>query len=174
MSDAFAHCLRLDQIRDGERIGLIADEGERSAVAERFGLPSLERFEAHAVLYRTTDGIRAEGRVAASLEQSCVVTGKPVPAHVDEPFSIEFRREPDVRRSDEEIELDPNDCDVVFHDGSTIDLGSAIADTLALGLPAYPRSPDSEVVLKEAGILTEAEASPFAALGQLLKGSSDS
>ena len=28
MSDRFAHQLRLDQIRDGERLDLIADEGE--------------------------------------------------------------------------------------------------------------------------------------------------
>ena len=173
MTDAFAHRLRLDQIRDGERIDLVADERERRAVAERLGLPSIHRLEAHAVLYRTTEGIRAEGRVAASLEQSCVVTGEPVPAHVDEAFAIAFMREPEVRRSDEEIELDPNDCDVVFHDGSTIDLGSAIADTLALGLPAYPRSPGAEAALKEAGILTEAEASPFAALAQLMKGNDE-
>jgi uncharacterized metal-binding protein YceD (DUF177 family) len=97
-----------------------------------------------------------------------------VPAHVDEPFEIAFIPEPQVSRSDEEIELNPAECDVVFHDGSTIDLGSAIADTLALGLPAYPRSPAAEAVLKEAGILTEAEASPFAALAQLMKGSGDS
>ena len=174
MMDSFAHRLRLDQIRDGERVDLIADEAERSAIADRLGLPSIERLEAHATLYRTADSVRAEGRVGASLEQDCVITGDPVPAHVDEAFQIAFLPEPQVSRSEEEIELDPTDCDVVFHDGSTIDLGSAIADTLALGLPTYPRSPGAEAVLKEAGILTEAEASPFAALAQLMKGSSDS
>jgi uncharacterized metal-binding protein YceD (DUF177 family) len=174
MTESFAHRLRLDQIRDGERIDLTADEAERRAIAARLGLQSLERLDAHATLYRKTDSVRAEGRVIASLDQSCVITGDPVPAHVDEPFEIAFIPEPQVGRSDEEIELHPTDCDVVFHDGSTIDLGSAIADTLALGLPAYPRSPAAEAALKEAGILTGAEASPFAALAQLLKGSSDS
>jgi uncharacterized metal-binding protein YceD (DUF177 family) len=172
--ECFAHRLRLDQIRDGERIDLTADEAERRAVADRLGLQSLERLEAHATLYRKADSVRAEGRVIASLDQSCVITGDPVPAHIDEPFEIAFIPEPQVSRSEEEIELDTGDCDVVFHDGSTIDLGSAIADTLALGLPAYPRSPGAEAVLKEAGILTEAEASPFAALAQLMKGSGDS
>lgn len=174
MTDDFAHRLRLDRIRDGDRIDLIADEAERGSIAERLALPSLDRLEAHAVLYRTGDAIRAEGRVVASLEQSCVVTGERLPAHVDEAFAIAFMSEPQVGRSDEEIELDPQDCDVVFHDGSTIDLGSAIADTLALGLPAYPRSPGAEAILKESGILTEAEAGPFAALAQLRKGNSDS
>ena len=174
MTDTFAHRLRLDQIRDGERIDLIADEAERSAIAERLALPSLERLEAHAILYRTGDAIRAEGRIAAALDQSCVVSGEPVPARVDEAFAIAFMSEPEVSRSDEEIELAPDECDVVFHDGSTIDLGSAIADTLALGLPAYPRSPGAEAALREAGILSEAEASPFAVLARLQKGDSDS
>jgi len=174
MSDNFAHHLRLDRIHDGDRIDLVADETERGAVAARFGLQSLERFEAHVTLNRTKGGVRAEGRIVASLFQSCVITGDAVPAHVDEAFNIAFLPEPEVSRSEEEIELDPTDCDVVFHDGSTIDLGSAIADTLALGLPAYPRSPGAEAALKEAGILTEAEASPFAALAQLMKGGGDS
>jgi len=172
--DRFAHQLRLDQIRDGERIDLSADETERHAVSERLGLQSLERLEAHATLNRKGASVRAEGRVVASLDQSCVITGDPVPAHVDEAFEIAFVPEPQVSGSEEEIELDPTECDVVFHDGSTIDLGSAIADTLALALPAYPRSPGADAVLKEAGILTEAEASPFAALAQLMKGSGDS
>ena len=174
MSDNFAHHLRLERIHDGERIDLVANEAEREAIAERFGLRSLERLEAHATLYRTGDSVRAEGRLAAALDQNCVITGDAVPARVDEAFEIVFLPEPQVARSEEEIELDPAECDVVFHDGSTIDLGSAIADTLALGLPAYPRSPGAEAALKEAGILTETEASPFAALSQLIKGSGDS
>jgi uncharacterized metal-binding protein YceD (DUF177 family) len=174
MMDSFAHRLRLDQIRDAERIDLTADEAERRAVADRLGLQALERLDAHVTLYRNADSVRVEGRVIASFEQSCVITGDPVPVHVDEPFEIAFIPEPQVGRSEEEIELHPAECDVVFHDGSAIDLGSAIADTLALGLPAYPRSPGAEAVLKEAGILTEAEASPFAALAKLMKGSGDS
>lgn len=174
MTDGFAHRLRLDQIRDGERIELTADETERRAIAERLGLQSLGRLDAHAMLHRTADSVRAEGRIVASLDQSCVITGVAVPAFVDEPFEIAFIPEPQVSRSEEEIELAPTDCDVVFHDGGTIDLGSAIADTLALGLPTYPRSPGAEAGLKEAGIMTEAEASPFAALAQLMKGSGDS
>jgi uncharacterized metal-binding protein YceD (DUF177 family) len=174
MTDTFAHRLRLDQIRDGERLDLSAGDAERKAIADRLGLQSLERLDAHATLYRNGESIRAEGRVVAALDQSCVVTGDAVPAHVDEPFEIVFVPEPQVSRSAEEIELDPRDCDVVFHDGATIDLGNAIADTLALGLPAYPRSPGADAALKEAGVLTEAEAGPFAALAQLRKGNSDS
>jgi uncharacterized metal-binding protein YceD (DUF177 family) len=173
MTDRFAHRLKLDAIRDGDRLELTADETERREVAERLGLQSLACLQAHATLTRKNARIEADGRILASLEQRCVVTGDPVPAHVDEAFSLVFMRAPDSR-SDEEIELGSADCDVVFHDGSTIDLGGAIADTLALSLDPYPRSAGADAALKEAGILSEAEAGPFAALAQLKKGSEGS
>ena len=113
--------------------------------------------------------MRATGRVAASLEQRCVVTGEPVAAHVDEPFEIAFVPEPRAGDVPEEVELRPEDCDVVFHDGAAIDLGTAIADTLALSLDPYPRSAAAEAALREAGVLSEEEAGPFAVLAQLKK-----
>ena len=166
MSDDFAHRLPLNQIRDGERIELSADESERARIAERLGLRSLDRLEAHATLERKGEIVRARGRLKAGLGQSCVVTGDPVEAHADEPFDIYFLPEP-AGEADEEVELIESDCDVVFHDGSAIDLGSAIADTLALSLDPYPRSAGAEAALKEAGVLSEAEAGPFAALAKL-------
>lgn len=166
MSD-FGHTLNLDQIRDGDRIDITADEGECRAVADRLGLLSLDRLEAHAVLSRDGQKIRATGRLKATLEQSCVATGDPVPAHVDEPFELMFLPEPKSGGGDEEIELGEGDLDTIFHDGSAIDLGGAIADTLALSLDPYPRSAGADAALKEAGVLTEEEASPFAALAAL-------
>jgi uncharacterized metal-binding protein YceD (DUF177 family) len=172
MTDEFAHRLPLNQIRDGERIELNADESERAGIADRLGLRSLDRLDAHATLERQTEIVRARGRLKASLCQSCVVTGEPVEAHADEPFDIYFLPEPDSGSSDEEVELVESDCDVVFHDGSTIDLGGAIADTLALSLDPYPRSAGAEAVLKEAGVLSEAESGPFAALAKLKRNDS--
>ena len=169
MTDRFAHHLRLDQIRDGERLDLIADEGERAAVAKRLGLESLSCLEAHVVLSRKDDVIRAAGRLAAALDQSCVVTNEPVPAHIDEPFQLVFMPEPESGRPDEEVELGGGDLDVVFHDGAEIDLGGAIADTLALSLDPYPRSAGADAALKETGVLSEAQASPFAVLASLKK-----
>jgi uncharacterized metal-binding protein YceD (DUF177 family) len=173
MTDDFAHRLPLNQIRDGERIELIADEGELRRVADRLSLRSLDRLEAHATLERKGEIVRARGRLKAALCQSCVVTGEPVDASADEPFDIYFLPEPTPESSDEEIELAQADCDVVFHDGSAIDLGSAIADTLALALDPYPRSAGADAVLREAGVLTEAEAGPFAALAKLKRSDSE-
>jgi uncharacterized metal-binding protein YceD (DUF177 family) len=165
MSD-FAHHLTLGQIRDGSRLELHADEAERAAVAERLALPSLSRFEAQVTLTRDGDEVRASGRLVASLEQSCVATGDPVPAHVDEPVLLLFRPEP-TGAPDTEIELSEDDCDVVFHDGAVVDLGTALADSLSLALDPYPRSPQAADALKEAGVLSEDQAGPFSALAAL-------
>jgi uncharacterized metal-binding protein YceD (DUF177 family) len=174
MSEGFEHRLPLNQIRDGERVALIADEPERRRVAERLGLPSLERLEAHATLSRDKDRVRARGRLKAELTQHCVVTGDPLVASADEPFDIMFLPQPDSPgQPEEEVELSQGDCDVVFHDGSSIELGEAIADTLGLSLDPYPRSAGADAALKEAGVLSEAEAGPFAALAQLKRGDSD-
>ena len=169
MSDGFAHAVRIDTIRDGDRLDLAADEAERATIAGRLGLGAIDRLEAHVTLERKGEVIRAQGRLVASLEQRCVVTGEPVPAHVDEPFSLLFLPEPEAG-GDEEIELGEEDCDTVFYDGAAIDLGSAIADTLALSLDPYPRSAEADAALKDAGVMSEEQASPFAELARLKKG----
>jgi len=172
MSD-FAHRLKLDQIRDGERLDLVADEAERIAVAERLDLVGLNRLDAHAILARDGQQVRASGRLQAALEQSCVVTGQAIAAHVDEAFDILFVPERTADHSGDEVELDEQECDVVFHDGAAIDLGAAIADTLALSVDPYPRSAGAEAALKEAGVMTEEEASPFAVLAALKRSGSE-
>ena len=173
MTDGFAHRLPLDSIRDGERLDLVANEAERRIVAGRLGLPSLDRLEAHVTIQRDGATVRVRGRLQAALDQHCVVTGEPVAALIDEPFELAFMPEPAAARADDEVELAAADCDVVFHDGSAIDLGSAIADTLALALDPYPRSAGADAALKEAGVMTEEQASPFAALARLRGGDSD-
>lgn len=171
MFEDFGHRVALDRIRDGERIDLAADDKERSAISDRLGLRSLDRLEAHVSLDRDGKAVRATGRIRASLEQSCVATGEPVAALVDEPFEIAFVPEPDPQSPDEEIELSEDECDTVFYEGAAIDLGSAIADTLALSLDPYPRCAEADAALKEAGVLDETEAGPFAALAKLKGGS---
>ncbi len=173
MSACFSHELRLDQIRSGERIDLSASDSEREAIARDLGLVSLTKLDAHAILERTGEDVRATGRVQAALKQACVVTGATVAAHVDEPFDLRFVPGAHDLAADSEIELGAEDCDVVFHDGAVIDLGQAVVDTLALGIDPFPRSAGADAALKEAGIMTEAESSPFAALAAL-KGKLDS
>jgi uncharacterized metal-binding protein YceD (DUF177 family) len=165
MSEDFSHRLALAQIRDGERIDLVAGEAERAAIARRLGLVSIDRLDAHAVLERSGGEVRATGRIKAALAQSCVASGEPLPARVDEAFELRFVPEPNGK-PDDEVELDPKELDVVFHDGAGIELGAAIADTLMLSLDPYPRGPNADAALQAAGVLSEEQAGPFAALAK--------
>ncbi len=165
MSEDFSHRLVLDQIRDGERIDLVADETERAAIAKRLGLMSIDRLEAHVVLERNGGEVRATGRIKAALTQSCVASGETLPARVDEAFELRFVPEPSGK-PDDEVELDPKELDVVFHDGAGIELGAAIADSLMLSLDPYPRGPNADAALQAAGVLSEEQAGPFAALAK--------
>ena len=170
MSD-FAHRLPIDQIRDGARMDLTADEAERAAVAERLGLIGLHRFEAHVTLRREGRIVDCAGRIKAQLSQACIASGEPVAAAIDEAFAIKFVPAPVVEGPEPEIELGEGDLDTVIHDGQVIDLGEAVADSLALALDPYPRGPKADEALKAAGVLSEAEAGPFAALAKLKGGS---
>lgn len=158
------HRLQLDQIRDGDRIDINANTGELAAIASRLRLLSLDRLDAHAVLSRDGERVKANGRLKASLSQACVATGEPVAEHVDEAFALSFVPAP---TADQELELDAEQLDTIFHDGASIDLGTAIADTLALAVDPYPRSAKADAALREAGVLSEEETGPFAALAAL-------
>ncbi|MEO7655272.1 MAG: DUF177 domain-containing protein [Sphingomicrobium sp.] len=167
MTSDFAHCLRLDQIGERTQIEFSADAAECESIARRLGLASLDRFEGQALLSRDGPRVHATGRVLASLVQSCVVTGEPVATAVDEAFEVQFIPEPSAIKPDEEIELGSADCETVFFDGASVDLGAAAVDTLALALDPYPRSAGAKAALKEAGLIGQEEDGPFAALAAL-------
>jgi uncharacterized metal-binding protein YceD (DUF177 family) len=177
MSDApeFSRLFRVDVLSAEPRaVSIGANGGEREALARRFALPGIARLSAEADLVRAGDVVIAQGSVSAAVTQSCVVTAEPVEAAVDEPFRIEFRPVPGATGPEEEVELSEGELDVVFYDGAAIDLGEAVAETLSLSLDPYPRSPEAQEALAQAGVKSEeearAEASPFAALkGKLEK-----
>lgn len=166
MTPEFSRPVPLDTISESPRaISVEAGPDERAALAERFGLKSVERLEGDARLFRRAAGIYAEGRVRAEVVQACVVTDAPLPARLDEAFTLRFA--PEQEPTADEIELSADECDTVFYSGGAVDLGEALAQTMALALDPFPRSPDADATLKGAGVLGEAEAGPFAALAGL-------
>lgn len=165
MSEApeFSRRFSLAEIGSTPRAVVIeADETERRALAKRFGLVSLDALAAEAQLRAVAAGIEAEGAIRAQVTQSCVATGVPLPAQIEEPFRILFA--PDAGAESDEIELDAEALDSVTHDGLAIDLGEAAAQTLGLALDPFPRAPGADEVLKAAGVLQEGETGPFAKL----------
>lgn len=166
-ANELARPIRLDALGDAPRVVTIeADEAERTALARRFGLIALDRLSAEVHLHREGQAVLAEGRLAAAVVQPCVATGDPVPAAIDEPFRLRFLPA-DLIGDADEIELSEEDCDTIPLDGGLVDVGEAVAETLALALDPFPRSPGADAALKAAGVLEEGEAGPFAALKAL-------
>ncbi|RYD86229.1 MAG: DUF177 domain-containing protein [Sphingomonadales bacterium] len=168
MTPEFSRLARIDTLGEGGRIMTVeADAAERAALATRFGLISLDSLSAEAALRREGDIILAEGRIRAAVVQACVASAAPVPAAIDESFVLRFV--PEGQDVGEEIELDAEDFDTIDYQGGAVDLGEAVAETLALSLDPFPRAPDADAILKAAGVLSEDEAvtGPFAALKAL-------
>lgn len=161
----FSRPVRLDTLGEEARaMAIEADAGERGALAARFGIVGIARLGARAEITRAGEIVHAKGRVAAEVVQACVATGGDVPATIDEPFTLRFVPE---RPGVEEKELGEGELDELGHAGGAIDLGEAVAQTLALALDPFPRAPDADAILRAAGVIPEEEARPFSALGGL-------
>jgi uncharacterized metal-binding protein YceD (DUF177 family) len=171
----FSRPQRIDAIGDREQsIEIEADAAERAALAQRFGLLAVEALSAALTLKREAAGIVVRGRVRGRVRQACVVTDAPIESEIDEPLALRFvDGEPGQT---EEVELDAADLDDVPLEGGAIDLGEAVAETMALALDPFPRAPGAEAALRAAGVLSEEEArpgNPFAALKDALGKSRD-
>jgi uncharacterized metal-binding protein YceD (DUF177 family) len=159
----FSRIVRLDQIGRHAGMTITADEAERQALARRFRLLALDRLEADYGFVEQAGAPVARGQLRASLAQPCIATDDPVPETIDTPFIVRFVRESDLPE-DEETELAEEDCDTAFFSGDSIDIGEAVAQTLALALDPYPRSKDADAYLARMGVKREEQSGPFAAL----------
>jgi uncharacterized metal-binding protein YceD (DUF177 family) len=172
----FSRTVRIDTLGSQPRaLSIGANEDERAALSRRFGLPGIEQLSAEAELTRSGEAVRASGTVSARVTQRCVATGVPVQEEVEEDFRVEFRPQPAGNGADEEVELSEGELDVIFYDGANVDLGEAVAETLSLALNPYPRAPEADAALVEAGVKREGEeapSGPLAGLKDLLGGNS--
>jgi uncharacterized metal-binding protein YceD (DUF177 family) len=163
----FSHIIKLSEIGSHSRnIQLLADENARTGLMARFDLAALDSLKAEISLAHDSEGVVATGRFTADLAQFCIASHDPVPAKMDEAVHIRFIEEP-VINGEVELELAADDCDTMFHDGQTIDLGEAVAQSLGLLLNPYPRSPEAEKMLKAAGVKSEEDIIPTGALAGL-------
>jgi len=164
----FSRAVRLDQIgSDARSQTIVADEAERLALSRRFRLRGIGRLEADYLLVPADGGWQATGTLRAEVVQACVATGEDVPERIGTPFTIRFVTEQDAA-AEEELELSEDDCDVMTVEDSRIDMGEAVAQTLALNLDPYPRRADADVWLKEMGVKQEGEAGALSGLKDLL------
>ena len=131
---------------------------ECAALALRMRVPEVLAMTCRFALRRQGNMIEAEGALDAQVVQSCVVTLEPVQQRVAERFIVRFV--PEGQEADED---DPEAPDELSYAGSSIDLGEAAAQQLALALDPYPRCPGA--VLDESA--QDVADAPFGRLSEL-------
>lgn len=148
---------------------VVASEAECGSLARRFDLVAVQSLE--ATIHLTADGpnVRAEGRIHASIVQSCAVSGEDLEVTIDEPVKLRFVPALTGLAPDTEIELEASELDDIEMVGDQFDLGEAVAQTLGLAIDPYLTGPQAEEARRKAGLVGEGQSGPFAALKGLLK-----
>jgi uncharacterized metal-binding protein YceD (DUF177 family) len=156
----FHRPLPLDRIGpSGHEAEVKASDAECAALAGRLLLPAVLHLSCRFRLHAHPAGrVAAAGHLKALLVRTCVITLDDFEVEIDEPFSVSF-----VPEGTESDDPDPESEDEIPYCGSTIDLGEAATEQLALALDPYPRKPGAE--LPEAA--NDVEDSPFARLATL-------
>lgn len=160
---------------DRKRAVLEPTEAERAALALRFGLVRIDKLVAdiELTLQQRAGAAHVEGRgtLKAQIVQSCAVSAEDLPVSIDEPLFFRFVPQSAVTHApDEEIELDADACDEIEYTGAHIDLGEAVAQSLALAIDPFLTGPDAEAARIAAGIGAPDDHGPFAALKGLKLG----
>jgi hypothetical protein len=152
---------------EGKHVDLVASDAECAGLARWFALVRIDRLAAELSLARTEDGAEGRGRLEAAIVQTCAISGEDLAVAIDEPLYFRFVPRSDVDDPEEEIELGADDCDEIEYDGSIIDCGEAVAQSLALAIDPFATGPGAEEARRRAGIVGEGQAGPFAALAAL-------
>nr|ALG05335.2 hypothetical protein 5H7_034 [uncultured bacterium 5H7] len=152
-----------------EALRLEADEGERRALAQRFGIVGIDALTATVELEPVKAGIAAGGRLEARIVQACAISGEDLPVTISEALSLRFVPARGPGRPDEELELDAGDLDEIEFTGTQFDLGEAVAQSLALAIDPFLEGPNAEEFRKNSGYFGEERENPFAALAKLKK-----
>lgn len=145
---------------------IVATEAERTALARRFGLVSLDRLTAEVELERERGGtILLTAAFEAVFEQECIVTLDPVPGSVSERFQLRYgspEHEASAPAGDDDPAFEP-----LIEDA--IDIGEAVAQEFSLALPPFPRAADATLEIDDS---ETPDDGPFAALETLRRGRS--
>lgn len=175
MSDApvLSHVVRLADLpaRKASQVTLTPDASTCAALAAELGIEAVRKLRFDVTLKPMGKHDWAlEGRLGATVVQSCVVTLDPVTTRIEEDVSRHYVEDYDAAPDGSEIEM-PED-DTVEPLPTSIDLGVVAFEALALALPVYPRSPDAALdqsVFTEPGkeALTDDDVKPFAGLASL-------
>jgi uncharacterized metal-binding protein YceD (DUF177 family) len=142
---------KLERVIDLDRMGgggaaldVVASEGERAALAKRFGFLGLPAFSARVTVdHRPGGQIVVEGRLKGRVVQSCILTLDPVGQDLDDPFRVVFKQglaeEHDPESGEAIVSAQPDAPEPL--PGNMLDVGEIIAEQLSLAADPYPRKP---------------------------------
>ncbi len=171
----FSRIIKLKAIAAGE-LELSATADERTALASRFGIESVESLDAKVVFEGDGPKLRVTGTMVADVVQSCAISGEDFPHRISEALDFVFvpagEQSVDVAGmetgADIEIELQSDELDEIEYDGDSFDLGEAIAQSLGLAIDPYAEGPGADAARKNAGI--SSDDAPSGPLAEALKG----
>ena len=151
---------------EGKLVTLLANDQERLALAARFALVRIDRLEAKVELHRDGPTVKAAGTLEADIVQSCAVSAEDLPVIIREAVAFRFMPEGRPHQPDEEIELGADELDEIPFSGAEIDLGEAVAQSLALAIDPFAVGPEAEEARR---LLDDGSSNPFSALAALKK-----
>jgi uncharacterized metal-binding protein YceD (DUF177 family) len=128
----------------GAALDIGASDGERAALAKRFGFLDLPAFSARVTVdLRPGRQVVVEGRLRGKIIQACILTLDPVTQELDDTFRIVFQQ-------DMAEERDPDSGEALLSAqadapeplaGNMLDVGEIVAEQLSLAADPYPRRP---------------------------------
>src|SRR5216683_4435397 len=129
---------------NGTGLDIVASDGERAALAKRFGFLDLPAFSARVTVDRRLgEQIVVEGRLRGRIVQACVLSLEPVVQELDDGFRLLFspglseERDPDSGEA--LVSASPEAPEPLA--GSILDVGEIVAEQLSLAADPYPRRP---------------------------------
>ncbi len=172
-----------DVLRMGKnRIKVTPSNEERGQIAKFLNVLAITELRAEFDLAAGgPDKVVVNGRLAAEIQQTCVVTLAPVRERIDSSFRrVYLRDDPEAKdKADSDAEGDALEWDPLadettdWAEHGIIDLGKIVTEVVALEMAPYPRADGAE--LADAGGNAgqddeDVTDHPFAALAQLQKG----
>lgn len=158
-------------IQDIPEAGLAAERTataqEREQIAQALDLIACKSLTArYAIAPQRQGHFRLTGSIAATVEQSCVVTLEPISSDVAESFSVDYWPESELPApGGGELDLDDApDLEPIV--GGRIALGRVVFETLAGAIDLFPRKPGAAFEPPPADGEGQSE-SPFAALAKM-------
>lgn len=181
---AFSRALDIKRVPEGGLdMKVTATEPERVGLAAELGLPAIAALQGTFEIGRIAGGrFRVEGRVEATVTQTCVVTLDPFESTVEQPVDLTFapartprdaeggarhaRAAPHRGAVGTVGDVDADDPPDPMYD-ETIDLGVVASEFLALALDPYPKKPGVQFDEVTVGDDDAPKPSAFAALERL-------